>query len=999
MAKFEARTGTANPFNGVDVGSGSTPTLVDIDKDGDLDAFLGESNGNIRYFKNTGNSSNPKFIAVTGTGNPLNGVNVGLYSAPTLVDIDGDGDFDALIGEFYGSIKYFRNTGNSSNPKFIAVTGTGNPFDGQDVGYNSTPTLVDIDGDGDFDAFIGEIYGEIKYYKNTGSSNNPQFIEVTGTGNPFDGEGVGSYSKIILANIDGDGDFDAFVGGGDGKIKYFKNTGSSSNPQLIAVTGAENPFNGVDVGNNSAPTLVDINQDGDLDAFIGASDGTIKYFENVPQTTTTNIAPSFVKFTAVAGTGNPLNKRDVGNFSTPNLVDIDKDGDLDALIGASDGTIKYFRNTGNSSNPKFIPVTGTGNPFNGQDVGNYSTPNLVDIDKDGDLDALIGEFFGNIKYFRNTGNSSNPQFIEVTGTGNPFDGVDVGNHSAPSLADIDKDGDLDAFIGAIDGTIKYFRNTGNSSNPKFIAVTGTGNPFNSVDVGNFSKLILVDLDIDADGDLDALIGAVDGTIKYFQNTGNSSNPQFVEGGNIFDVGNHGAPTLADLDADGDLDALIGERLGTIKYLKNNSENLIYNLDLISENDTASVITGNTVAEIITNNTIADLDGIVEAVAVTAVDNSNGNWQYSTNGGSSWTDFGTVTETSARLLDSTHKVRFIPNANWYGKANITLRLWDKTTGVAGGTANVTSNGGATAFSGELTKTVITVNADPDNLNISPNNLDENKPIGTVVGNFTTTDPDTGDTHTYSLVAGTGSTDNGLFEIVGNQLKTKASFDFETKNSYSIRVQTDDGRGGTFQKVLTIGVNDLNTTPTNINLSASSVNENRVSGTVVGNLTTTDVEDPKDPHTYSLVDNANYPDNTFFQIDNVNKQLKTATSFNFEAKNSYTIKVQTNDGKGGIFEKVLTIGVNDINDVPTNINISNNSVNENQAIGTVVGNLTSTDEDAGDTHTYSLVAGTGSTDNGSFEIVGNQLRTKASFNFEAKNSYSIRVQTNDGNGGTF
>src|SRR5262245_31313658 len=90
------------------------------------------------------------------------------------------------------------------------------------------------------------------------------------------------------------------------------------------------------------------------------------------------------------------------------------------------------------------------------------------------------------------------------------------------------------------------------------------------------------------------------------------------------------------------------------------------------------------------------------------------------------------------------------------------------------------------------TVNNVNEAPTDIALSPSSVNENQPVGTVVGSFSTTDPDAGDTHTYTLVAGVGSTDNGSFTIAGNQLQTAAVFDLETKSSYSIRVQS--GRAG-------------------------------------------------------------------------------------------------------------------------------------------------------------------------------------------------------------
>ena len=101
-----------------------------------------------------------------------------------------------------------------------------------------------------------------------------------------------------------------------------------------------------------------------------------------------------------------------------------------------------------------------------------------------------------------------------------------------------------------------------------------------------------------------------------------------------------------------------------------------------------------------------------------------------------------------------------------------------------------------------------NQAPTNLTLSNSTIAENQIIGTVVGNLTTTDPDTGNTFTYSLVTGEGATDNSLFTITNNQLKTNFVFDFEIKNSYSIRVKTTDQGGLSFEKQFTIGVTDLN-----------------------------------------------------------------------------------------------------------------------------------------------------------------------------------------------
>ncbi|MFM6604172.1 MAG: calcium-binding protein, partial [Dolichospermum sp.] len=127
-----------------------------------------------------------------------------------------------------------------------------------------------------------------------------------------------------------------------------------------------------------------------------------------------------------------------------------------------------------------------------------------------------------------------------------------------------------------------------------------------------------------------------------------------------------------------------------------------------------------------------------------------------------------------------------------------------------------------------------NKAPTNLTLSTSTIAENQAIGTGVGNFTTTDPDTGDTFTYSLVTGTGSTDNASFTIVGNQLRTSSVFDFETKNSYSILVRTTDQGGLTFDKQFTIGVIDvpnltLSTTPLTDNINPVNGDNDTINST--------------------------------------------------------------------------------------------------------------------------------------------------------------------------
>lgn len=100
-----------------------------------------------------------------------------------------------------------------------------------------------------------------------------------------------------------------------------------------------------------------------------------------------------------------------------------------------------------------------------------------------------------------------------------------------------------------------------------------------------------------------------------------------------------------------------------------------------------------------------------------------------------------------------------------------------------------------------------NHPPSDISLSSAFVLENDPIWTTVGTFSTTDPDNGDTFTYTLVLGTGSDDNSVFSISGSDLLTEASFNYELKSNYTIRVQSEDQDGLFTQKVFTVTVSDV------------------------------------------------------------------------------------------------------------------------------------------------------------------------------------------------
>lgn len=123
--------------------------------------------------------------------------------------------------------------------------------------------------------------------------------------------------------------------------------------------------------------------------------------------------------------------------------------------------------------------------------------------------------------------------------------------------------------------------------------------------------------------------------------------------------------------------------------------------------------GTSVDALVPAGKIRDADGgVLDAIAVINVDNTNGTWQYKTDG--DWMDFGAPTESEARLLDAAAQFRFVPATDFFGIARMRLRAWDQTSGTVGGTADVIANGGTTAFSNQLataTASVTPVNDAP------------------------------------------------------------------------------------------------------------------------------------------------------------------------------------------------------------------------------------------------------------------------------------------------
>ncbi len=276
-----------------------------------------------------------------------------------------------------------------------------NPFGLDSTVYNAIPAFADLDGDGDMDLLVAEYYGGLQYFKNTGNKTTPQFAAPVSS--PFGiSATTGYFFKPEFADLDGDGDMDLMLGEPvTGNLLYLQNTGSKTSPAFAAAVS--NPFGLTGNAPLNFQTIVDLDGDGDLDILSGEYGGGFKYYQN----TGTKTAPMFA-----APVSNPFGLSNVYYFGTPSFADLDNDGDMDLLVGEYYGDLQYFENTGSKTAPAFAaPVA---NPFGLSATYYYAFPAFADLDGDGDLDLLVGEYYGVMQYFKNTspgiGLSETPAF-------------------------------------------------------------------------------------------------------------------------------------------------------------------------------------------------------------------------------------------------------------------------------------------------------------------------------------------------------------------------------------------------------------------------------------------------------------------------------------------------------------------------------------------------------------------------------------------------------------
>ncbi len=515
--------------------------IVDIDGDGDFD-FLSDLDTVLVIHENIGTPEAHSFVTTTPSyiDSLPDARSAGLSSYPRLKDLDGDGDPDFLYMKAIGGTPIFHeNVGTPTEPLFVrGEEGWGgfstNEFGGRvsvednKHGFASL-TIGDISNDSLPDIIIGDLVNpNLWFFQNVSTDSIAQFNQVTQSLIP---ESFDSRLASEIADLDFDQRLELYVSSAgtselaeDGVFRVYEQDA----PGSFAFDLQDSVFLPcIDVGTHGRPSLTDFDNDGDLDLIVsggktetfGQDASLLQFFENVGTVTSpefVRIEPGTTPFSVI--TPKLFNE----GYMTFAFGDLDGDDDLDMFLGTYWSLLQY-ENTGTREAPQYTLV---GEPdLPSLDSDNAHTPALGDLDNDGDLDLIVGEqgnsFTPNLFLYRNDGDAQNfmPVFLSdnrIGGEffphgldGGPVSGTTQNRHFVPTLVDMNGDSLLDIVLGYGFGRVLTGLNQGAGSF-RFERVENHA----SLEVGLDAAPALGD--IDGDGDLDLVIGELDGGVNYFE---------------------------------------------------------------------------------------------------------------------------------------------------------------------------------------------------------------------------------------------------------------------------------------------------------------------------------------------------------------------------------------------------------------------------------------------------------------------------------------------------
>ncbi len=474
-------------YQAIDVGHSAAPVVVDWDGDGFKDLLVGTHWNRLLFFKNTGDVDDPRFsyqglVQLEGkplelpiepvTGRPAGAFIRDYYPVPSVVDWNGDGDPDLLLGGYLtGRIFVFENTGklDDGTPSLRSLgplSVDGKPLNVGDWG--ASPEFADLDGDGLPDLLTGNLpmteesqarKAPIRYFKNVGTVGNPTFKEKSFPGSAPPPRG--SLYTPRAADMNGDGLLDLVVSSG-ANIFIFPNIGSRTAPQFSINSNYLRPAWGNSPIN--VTQWIDWNGNGQVDAI---SNYTIQLNSGAPDpfdfARPVSALPRGQMIAHPSGIGD--------DWFHPRFFDFDQDGDLDILFGDWHGQVwLHERDDGGS-----YDLTGStlklenGDPIkvgpkNADPASDFralqgarTVFTASDFTGNGKTDLVVGDTFGIVRLFANVGTNSQPVFREAQTLGN------LGTRLSVEAIDWNDDGSPDVIAGSAGGRVRVFINRKNST--------------------------------------------------------------------------------------------------------------------------------------------------------------------------------------------------------------------------------------------------------------------------------------------------------------------------------------------------------------------------------------------------------------------------------------------------------------------------------------------------------------------------------------------------------